>query len=82
VTVRNAHDILVMDRGQIVEQGSHDSLVAQGGIYAKMVARQTGGGLASNIDVRFAPCRLTAVHAVCALARECVAPFHYTFLTW
>jgi ABC-type multidrug transport system fused ATPase/permease subunit len=50
VTVRNAHDILVMDRGQIVEQGSHDSLVAQGGIYAKMVARQTGGGLASNID--------------------------------
>ena len=55
VTVRNAHDILVMDRGQIVEQGSHDSLVAQGGIYAKMVARQTGGGLASNIDVRHRP---------------------------
>lgn len=56
VTVRNAHDILVMDKGQIVEQGSHDSLVAQGGIYAKMVARQTGGGLASNIDVRPAAC--------------------------
>lgn len=53
--MRNAHDILVMDRGQIVEQGSHDSLVAQGGIYAKMVARQTGGGLASNIDVRPRP---------------------------
>jgi ABC-type multidrug transport system fused ATPase/permease subunit len=56
VTVRNAHEILVMDKGQIVEQGSHDSLVAQGGIYAKMVARQTGGGLASNIDVRPASC--------------------------
>lgn len=53
VTVRNAHDIMVMDQGQIVEQGNHNSLVAAGGIYAKMVARQTGGGLVSSIDVRF-----------------------------
>ena len=61
--MRNAHDILVMDRGQIVEQGDHDSLVAKGGIYAKMVARQTGGGLASNIDVRPASCCCAVMHA-------------------
>jgi ABC-type multidrug transport system fused ATPase/permease subunit len=50
VTVRNADEILVMDKGQIVEQGDHDSLVARGGIYAKLVARQSGGGLASSVS--------------------------------
>lgn len=48
--MRNADDILVMDKGQIVEQGNHDSLVAKGGIYAKLVARQSGGGLAQSVE--------------------------------
>lgn len=68
--MRNADEILVMDRGQIVEQGSHDALVATGGIYAKMVARQTGGGLASNIDVR----RPTWISINCALPNSAVIP--------
>ncbi len=37
-TVRNADLIVVMDKGRIVEQGSHDQLVARGGLYAQLLA--------------------------------------------
>jgi len=35
-TVRNAHSIVVMDQGQVVDQGPHDELLARGGIYADL----------------------------------------------
>ncbi len=38
-TVRNADEIVVLDRGRIVERGEHDALVARGGRYARLVAR-------------------------------------------
>ena len=38
-TVRQADQIFVMDKGQVVEIGSHDSLIAQGGIYAALAAQ-------------------------------------------
>jgi ATP-binding cassette subfamily B protein len=41
-TVRHADVIHVMDEGNIVEQGTHDELVARGGIYASMWRIQTG----------------------------------------
>ena len=39
-TVQQAGRIVVMDHGRIVEQGTHESLVALGGIYAKLAALQ------------------------------------------
>lgn len=39
-TVRNADQIIVMDHGRIVEQGNHDSLIAQRGYYFKLVENQ------------------------------------------
>jgi ATP-binding cassette, subfamily B, multidrug efflux pump len=39
-TIRHADLILVLDNGGIVERGTHDSLVAGGGIYAEMHRRQ------------------------------------------
>jgi ATP-binding cassette subfamily B protein len=39
-TIVDADEILVMDRGRIVERGTHDALLAAGGLYADMWARQ------------------------------------------
>ncbi len=39
-TVRDADVILVMDDGQIVERGTHDQLVAAGGVYAELHRKQ------------------------------------------
>jgi ATP-binding cassette subfamily B protein len=41
-TVRIADRILVLDQGNIVEDGAHEDLVEKGGIYARMWAVQTG----------------------------------------
>ena len=42
-TIREADVILVMKDGRIVEQGSHDQLLAQGGFYAKLYNSQFEG---------------------------------------
>jgi ATP-binding cassette subfamily B protein len=39
-TVKDADHIVVMDKGRLVEQGSHLELLAKGGMYAAMVARE------------------------------------------
>ena len=41
-TVRHADQIIVMDQGNIVEQGTHDSLLKQSGIYRDLWRVQAG----------------------------------------
>ncbi len=39
-TIRSADRIVVLHHGRIVEQGRHDALIEQGGLYAKLYALQ------------------------------------------
>lgn len=39
-TVRGAHRIVVMDKGVIAEEGTHDQLLAKGGLYKKLYSMQ------------------------------------------
>jgi ABC-type multidrug transport system fused ATPase/permease subunit len=39
-TIRDADQVLVMQAGQIVERGTHDDLLARGGLYAELYRRQ------------------------------------------
>ncbi|MGB6118801.1 MAG: ABC transporter ATP-binding protein [Mesorhizobium sp.] len=47
-TIAAMDRLVVMDMGRIVEEGSHDQLVAQGGIYARLWQRQSGGFLLND----------------------------------
>jgi ATP-binding cassette subfamily B protein len=42
-TIAQMDRIIVMDHGRIVEEGSHDELLAQGGLYAELWTHQSGG---------------------------------------
>ena len=44
-TIAAMDRLIVMDRGRIIEEGTHDALVAKGGLYAQLWDRQSGGFL-------------------------------------
>uniref|UniRef100_A0A8C6NWR1 ABC-type oligopeptide transporter ABCB9 n=1 Tax=Nothobranchius furzeri TaxID=105023 RepID=A0A8C6NWR1_NOTFU len=48
-TVEKADNIVVIDGGLVAEQGSHDELMASGGLYCKLVQRQVLGNEISNV---------------------------------
>ena len=41
-TVRRAHRIIVIDKGRVIQQGSHDELCEQEGLYANLVKQSAG----------------------------------------
>lgn len=47
-TIAQMDRLVVLDGGNIVEQGSHQDLIAAGGVYAKLWQRQSGGFLGGN----------------------------------
>ena len=49
-TIAALDRLIVMDAGRIVEQGTHAQLLAQGGLYARLWARQSGGFLGGEPD--------------------------------
>ncbi|GAB2697548.1 ABC transporter ATP-binding protein [Paenibacillus thermoaerophilus] len=51
-TIRAADQILVLDRGRIVERGNHDELMAYGGKYYAMYQLQQGGAEFSRASAR------------------------------
>ena len=44
-TIAQMDRLIILDKGQIVEEGSHEELLARGGLYSQLWARQTGGYL-------------------------------------
>jgi ATP-binding cassette subfamily B multidrug efflux pump len=49
-TIAAMDRLIVLDRGRIVEQGDHRSLLAQGGLYARLWAHQSGNFLGEEAD--------------------------------
>ena len=46
-TLKIMDRLVVLDEGRIVEEGTHDQLIASGGLYAELWARQSGGFIVS-----------------------------------
>jgi ATP-binding cassette subfamily B protein len=50
-TVQRADRIIVLDQGQIVESGTHTTLIEHGGIYAKLASMQFGSHPTSKLQI-------------------------------
>jgi ATP-binding cassette subfamily B multidrug efflux pump len=59
-TIAAMDRLIVMDKGRIVEQGTHRELLARGGIYARLWEHQSGGFLGDEADDEPEPVALVA----------------------
>lgn len=51
-TIAAMDRLIVLDEGRIAEEGDHQSLLARGGLYARLWAHQSGGFLTEPGDER------------------------------
>jgi ATP-binding cassette subfamily B multidrug efflux pump len=49
-TIAAMDRLIVLDKGRVVEEGDHHSLLGRGGLYARLWARQSGGFLAEDVE--------------------------------
>jgi ATP-binding cassette, subfamily B, multidrug efflux pump len=56
-TIAAMDRLIVLDKGRVVEEGNHYALLAQGGLYARLWAHQSGGFLGEDVDEARAPRR-------------------------
>jgi ATP-binding cassette, subfamily B, multidrug efflux pump len=56
-TIAAMDRLIVLDKGRIVEEGNHYSLLAEGGLYARLWAHQSGGFLGEDADENGLPPR-------------------------
>ncbi|MFC5080399.1 Putative multidrug export ATP-binding/permease protein [Vibrio thalassae] len=49
-TIAAMDRLIVLDKGEVIEEGSHQELISHGGIYAQLWAHQTGGFIGADED--------------------------------
>ena len=50
-TIAAMDRLIVLDQGRIAEEGSHRTLLASGGLYARLWAHQSGGFLTDELEL-------------------------------
>ena len=49
-TIAKLDRLIVVDKGKIIEEGTHEALIARGGLYSELWARQSGGFIAADAE--------------------------------